>query len=371
MRILHIITSLRTGGAERLMTDLLPRLRGMGHTAELLLFDGEPTPLYGTLSRAHVPIHSLSRGQAAMHNPLITLRLRQFLLANHYDIIHTHNTPCQLLTALVARDTILITTEHNTTNRRRAWAWWRWIDRWMYAKYARIACVSKVVEENLSRHLASSLPASRLLTIPNGIDIAKFQGATPDTELLSRYRGKHIITMVAAFRYQKDQPTLIRAMALLPDDYALLLAGDGECRPACERLARETCVADRVAFLGFRTDVPALLASSDLLVMSSHWEGCPLSAIEGMASGIPVIASDVPGLAETVSEAGTLFPHGDHESLAKAVRRLCEDPALRAEMTERGRRYASRFSIERMAQDYCQLYTETLRQARKAPLRPQ
>ncbi len=360
MRLLHIITSLRTGGAERLMTTLLPRLQGMGHEAELLLFDGSRTPYYEELERAAIPIHSLSIGQRAMHDPLLGLRLRAFLRSHSFDILHTHNTPCQLLTALTASGPTLFTTEHNTTNRRRKWQWYRGIDRWMYGKYRRVICVSRQVEENLAIQLASPRLRGRITTVPNGIDLGAYRAAQPDKALQRQWQGRRILIMVAAFRYQKDHQTLLRALAALPDDYILLLAGDGECRPQCELLARQLGVADRVSFLGFRTDVPSLLATADLMVMSSHWEGCPLSAIEAMAAGLPVVASDVQGLSETIGEAGVLFPHGDHKALASACQRILEDGGLRASLAARGREYASQFGIGRMASEYERLYQEAI-----------
>ncbi len=360
IKILHIITSLRTGGAERLMVDLLPRLRDMGHEVDLLLFDGTRTPYFDELESRGIAIRSLGDGVADMHNPLVAFRLRQYLRRHRYDILHTHNTPCQLLTAMVSRGETLVTTEHNTINRRRKWGWYRGIDRWMYGKYRHIVCVSGGVEENLRRQLGDKTLASGISTILNGIDLGKFATAKPDAALRERYKNKRIIIMVAAFRRQKDQHTLLRAMRLLPDDYSLLLVGDGECRGECEDLAQTLGIADKVSFLGFRTDVPSLIATADVVVMSSHWEGFCLSVIEGMVCAKPVVATDVEVLDTIVGNVGVLSPHEDAHGLSEAIRRLCEDRELYSQVAERCRQYAMQYDINRMAREYEQTYKTIL-----------
>ncbi len=360
MRVLHVITSLRTGGAERLMLDLLPRLRNMGHEVEMLLFDGTRTAYYGELEEKGIEIYALSCGASAMHNPLLVWKLRTFLSTHKYDIIHTHNTPCQLFTAMTSRGETLVTTEHNTTNHRRRWGWYKGADRWMYGKYSHIVCVSQGVKDNLEAQLGDIDLTNRIDTITNGIDLDKFMTAQPNRELQERYKDKHILIMVAAFRKQKDQQTLLRAMKLLSEDYILLLVGDGERRKECENLARELNVEDKVNFMGFRTDVPSLMATADVLVMSSHWEGCPLSVIEGMAAGLPVVASDVGGLNDTVGEAGMLFPHGNYHRLGQIIRQLCEDKELYTQVAERCKQYAMQFDINRMAREYEQMYKNVI-----------
>ena len=116
-----------------------------------------------------------------------------------------------------------------------------------------------------------------------------------------------------------------------------------------------------MSLLGVRNDVSEQLALSDVVVLSSHWEGLSLSSIEGMASGRPFIASDVDGLREVVQGAGILFEHGNHEQLANEIRRLCENPDYYAEVARRCQKRASQYDISIMAQQYHDLY-QTLMQ---------
>ncbi len=362
MKILHIITSLRIGGAEHLMVELLPRLRTRGIDAELLLFDGTPTPFYEQLADLGIQIHTLGKGIRAMHNPFAVFPLRKFL-QKKYDVIHTHNTPCQLLTAIAANcgcTSRLVTTEHNTSNRRRAWQWYRNIDRWMYGNYARIICVSEQVEYRLREALRDTELEGRISTLHNGVDVGRITHATADDALRMQCSGKKIVMMVSAFRAQKDHRTLITAMNYLPEEYCLVLVGDGELRQETENLVRMQRLTHRVHFLGNRTDVPALLKAADVVVMSSHYEGLSLSSVEGMASGKPFIASDVDGLREVVGEAGLLFPHGNAIRLAELIRQACEDINIGNQVAERCVRHAMQYDIQHMMEGYERIYKQLL-----------
>ena len=113
---------------------------------------------------------------------------------------------------------------------------------------------------------------------------------------------------------------------------------------------------ERVDFMGVRQDIPDVLEKSDIVVLSSHWEGLSLSSIEGMASGRPFIASDVDGLRETVRGAGVLFPHGDDGELAAKIQYLCEHPDEYQKVAEKCQERAGQYDISLMAKNYLQLY---------------
>ena len=361
MKILHIITSLRIGGAERMVSELLPRLYNRGHNVELLLFDGTRSSLYDHIKQEGIIIHTLGKGAMQMWNPLHVFRLRKFLHREKFDIVHTHNTPCQLLTALAAgKDApVLVTTEHNTFNRRHDWKWYSVIDRWMYDKYHDIICVGEKVKENLIARFYKNKNLENIVIIPNGIDLGHFVDAVPETHLRT-YKGKneYIVMMVAAFRKQKDQPTLLRSMQYLPDNYVLWFAGDGEQKKECEKITDSLGINHRVEFLGNRSDIPQLLAIADVIVLSSHYEGFGLAIVEGMAARKPVIASDVAGLHDIVEGAGLLFPHEDHKRLAELIQQVCENKEYGSEVATRCRERAMQYDIEKTVSRYGQLYRQ-------------
>ena len=348
MRILHVITSLRTGGAERLMVDMLPRMKAKGHEVDLCVFDGVRTPFYEELGSKGVRVIPLGHSVYSLVN-----LFKLIPLMRGYDIVHSHNTACQYFVAIASffSKCKIYTTEHNTSNRRRN-VWWRMLDRWMYGRYDKVVCISELTKKNLIQHIGISFE-DKCVIIYNGIDLKTFAGISS-----SPITNEKKVLMVSAFREQKDQKTLIKAMKELPSDYVLELAGGGDERliDECKQLVHELQLDERVEFMGVRTDIPSLLAESDVVLLSSHYEGLSLSSLEGMASGKPFVASDVEGLRDIVSGYGVLFPHGDSKVLATEIRRLCEDTVYAKQVAVRCQARAKMFDIEVMVQNYLNLY---------------
>ena len=364
MRILLFITSLRTGGAERLVTGLAQRMRADGDEAAVLLMDGTQTPQKDELEHAGIPVHALSKGWRAMRNPFLVLKLVRFLRLGGYDLIHTHNTSCQMMAAAASLfiPLALITTEHNTTNKRRSWKAFKPLDRWMYGRYRRIICVGDETKSALTDYLPEV--SGKTVVIANGIDLDRFRLAVPAKDLTGTAGFR--VLMVAAFRAQKDHACLIRAISLLPETYHLYLAGgaetpeDEKTLSACKDLVRTDGLASRVFFLGVRNDIPSLLAACDVTVLSSHHEGMSLSAVECMSSGKAFIASDVAGLRDLVSGAGILFPPGDAKTLAETIRQVCENPAIAAETARKCQERARQYDIDETARRYKEEYARVI-----------
>ena len=355
-----MITTLDVGGAEHLMVDLLPLLSEFGDQVDLLLFNGVDTSFKAELESKRIRVYELSHEEGYLdhrevYNPLNIIRLRKYL--SDYDIIHTHNTACQFFVPFAKLFTKgqakLITTEHSTTNRRRTKRWLRPLDQWMYKQYPGIVCISDQTYNNLVDYIG---PLDTIRTIFNGVNIARFLKPIKSIECQNQF----VLTMVAAFREEKDHETPLRAVALLPDNYSLRLVGHGDTESRIKEYCSKLGVGDKVSFMGLRTDVSDILESSDVIVLSSHWEGLSLSSIEGMASGRPFVASDVDGLREIVSGAGVLFPHGDEEALANAVRELCENPAYYKQVAQSCQERAKNYDITKMAQAYHELYESLL-----------
>lgn len=356
MRILHVITMLDTGGAERLVVDLLPRLNVNGNQAELLLFNGFRTAFRTELEERGVVVHELYDKEfnfkgSGVYNPLNIVRLFDYFKG--YDIIHTHNTACQLYVpiakTLSGKKTTLVTTEHSSNNRRRDIRWFKPIDKWMYNRYDAVVCISDKARNSLEDYIGKG---KNVLTINNGVDVKRFLRPIKDVARQDSF----VITMVAGLRAEKDHETLLRAMTHLPVNYHLQLVGRGVREDELKTLTRELGLNERVAFMGMRSDVPQILEQSDIVVLSSHWEGLSLSSVEGMASGRPFIASDVDGLREVVGGAGVLFPHGDDEALAREIRNLCENPELYRKTAEACQERAKQYDISVMAEKYSDLY---------------
>lgn len=359
MRILFVITSLRTGGAERLVAEMIPEMVRQGHHVDLYLFDGTETPLLKNLRAKEVKVLTFSKGVGHMWNPLHVLKLRKILKDGNYDIVHTHNSPAQILTALAAgkRTSVkLVTTEHNTFTKRRRIIFLRWIDPLFYKAYTHIICVSPTIQSKLIEYV--NIDPCKISIIPNGINLVQFsqENIHRPQNLPPQNPEDKIILMTAAFRKQKDQPTLIKAMQYLPSNYKLWLAGGWKRKRKAEKLARKLNLKERVCFLGERRDIPYLMQLADVNVLATHYEGMPLAAIEAMASGKPFIASDVSGVTDVASGAAWLVPESNPTALADAIHNVIENPEVSDKITQNCIHRASQYDIKNTIRAHISLY---------------
>lgn len=355
MKILHVITSLRIGGAEKLITEIVPKLKDFGHQVDVCSFDGIETDFSRVLIDKGIKIISFGKN-CNIYNPLFVLKLVNIIRG--YDIVHTHNTAPQLFCAIAScfSNCCMVTTEHSTSNKRRDKLIFKYIDRWMYSRYKRIICISTETRDNLLSYLGHTKTAS--IIIPNGIDVKKYQSAKClDMDL--KNTDKNVVTMVAGFRYQKDYETLIRAISHLnKEKYEAWFVGDGQRRHLIENYIKDNNVSSNIKLWGFRSDTPSILKSSDIIVQSSHIEGFGLAAVEGMAVGKPVVASNVDGLREVVDGYGILFPHGDDKALAAIIQKLSNDKDYYQQIATKCWERAQMFDIQKMVDAYNKVYLD-------------
>lgn len=356
MKILQVITSLRIGGAEKLITDMVPLFREEGHQVDVLLFDGVETPFKKQLEEQGIRIFSFNV-KGSVYNPVYIFKLMPII--KQYDIVHTHNTACQYFVALAkyrSRSRVkLVTTEHSTNNRRRSNPLFKYMDRFIYNQYNVIVAIS----EKTARLLSEYLLGKAVQVVLNGVDLSSFkQAQLVERKEMGITDQTVLITMVARFAEAKDQETVIKAIALLPSNYSLLLVGGGDyhIQRQCQQLVKGLGLEGRVCFAGIRCDIPQILKTSDLIVMSSHWEGLSLSSIEGMSVGKPFVASDVNGLHEITEGAGLLFPHKDEKALATILKRLMEDQDYYRRIADRCMQRASEYDIWKTVAAYLEIY---------------
>ena len=216
---------------------------------------------------------------------------------------------------------------------------------------AAIVCIAKKTQEVLEESIGHQ---DNIFTINNGVNVNRF--LRPAKDISSQHA--FVVTMVAAFRVEKDHGTLLKAMKILPDNYRLRIVGGGphEVVESVKATCHDLGLDDRVDFMGIRMDVPDILEQSDVVVLSSHWEGFGLAAVEAMAACRPVVATDVGGLRNVVGGAGLLFPHGDEIELAKKVCWLCEHPDEYKEVAIRCQERAKHYDISHTVDQYLDLY---------------
>lgn len=361
MKILQVINSLRSGGAEKLIVDACIKFRERGLEVDVLLLDGTETPFFKTLETyKEVKIMALG-GYKNIYNPYNIIKLISKLKG--YDIIHVHLFPASYWVAFSSLlgfiKQPIIFTEHNTTNRRRNSFLFKIIDKIVYTQFKEIITISDAVDVALKLHLGSKF--KNFKKIYNGINLEKIEEATPyKKEELNFNKNDKLIIQVASFTPQKDQKTLIQAFKNLPQNYKLILVGQGPLESECKNLTKNLNLINRVYFYGVRSDVPRLLKSVDVVVLSSLYEGLSLSSIEGMASGKPFIASDAPGLNEVVKEAGVLCRIGDVNKFSEIINTLLNDSNYYKEIAYLCMKRAKKYSINLMIDNYIKLYKKSI-----------
>ncbi len=347
MRVLHVINSLAGGGAERLLAQLLPRLRERGLEVELLVLSGAENERLARLARDGIKVH---RSKRWLYSPLQVFTIAKLLRSA--NLVHAHLFPSLLWVALAVRlgRVRAIYTEHSTNNRRRRHGLLRIADALAYRQYAKLICISEGVKEQLVGYLRSTEAKSEI--VYNGIDLRGFAEVRPDGQ-------EQWIVCIANLLEYKGQEVLIRAVPMLPDGIQVALAGRGPLEGRLRELASSLGVMERIQFLGYMEDVAAVYRRGKVCVIPSLWEGFGMVAVEAMASGVPVVASRIAGLSEVVGEAGLLFEVGNPTDLADKISMLWKSPALWAEKRRLGIERSRSFSIERMADEYCRIYAGT------------
>lgn len=217
--------------------------------------------------------------------------------------------------------------------------------------------VPVAINQSVKKSIEASygVSASRIPIIQNGVDISKF------------YRKNHVtknnITLINVGRFspQKNHELLIRCYKKLIEKYAnlkLVLIGEGELKGNIEKQVRDNKIQDSVLFTGNVSNVEDYLAEADVFLMTSDYEGLPLSVIEAMASGLPIVSTKAGGVVDLISdkENGLLVDVGNEAEIIKAVSRLLSDEETRRRMGEKSQELAKKYSVEMMIKRYEKLY---------------
>ena len=353
MRILQIIDSLQLGGAEVLLRDLALQWKHEGLEVDVAVLRETGSTLESDLIGSGVRVIPTHAGGVYS---LRQIRALARLLPD-YDLVHVHLFPAQIWAAMAAKlasvRAPLVTTEHSTLNARRHKRRYQALDRWMFQQYHTVICISQATAE-IMREWVPDI-AGKLQVIANGVRIQRFREAAPASKKQVLGCEAPVIASIGRFEPQKNHAGLLRAMHRVPDVH-LVLIGEGELRPEAERLAEQLGIRERVHFLGRRSDVPELLRMADLYVQFSNFEGFGLAVLEAMAAGVPVVATNVPGLASVVEDAGVLVPAGDESALAAEIEAVLRSPERHARLAAGAAQRAADFSVERTASEYAALY---------------
>ncbi len=348
MRILTVIAALGAGGAEAVAVELATAAAAEGHEVVVASAPGFRVERLRASGVTHVPLRLVGRHPADL---LVSLRRLRALPAP--DLVHAHNPKAALVARLAVGPRVpVLTTLHGVgaDEERRA-------ARILRRTSDRVVVVSPHLREQLVGH---GFPASRVELVANSIEpLPSYSRPAARAELGLPADGP-VALCLARMVDQKRHDLLVEAWATARPPGTLLLAGAGpNASRTADAVARHG-IGGEVRLLGERTDVPRLLAASDLLVLPTRWEGLPISLLEAMGAGVPVVASRVRGVAEHFGGAARLVASESVPELATALREVLGDPGLRDRMRTRGHEVLARdFGAARMVAAYRELYART------------
>lgn len=364
------------GGTRRHLTDLARGLARRGVEVHLAVAAERQPDFRETLAE-------LSAEGCRVHEVPMVRSIRPLLDARHLrrledllrevqpDLVHTHSSKAGVLGRLASLRTGVGRRVHTPHTLAFLFAeMFGPLKRRLFFQIerslARGTDAMVAVSESEARTFAGSgvVDPDRVRVVPNGVDPAPYDGAAPaDLAALGLDPARPTAAVIGLLNVAKGQDLALEALARHPE-LQLLLVGHGETEAELRGLAERLGVADRVAFAGFRADVPELLAAVDLLLLPSRWEGMPYIVLEAMASGLPVAATPVDGARDLVVDGATgwLAPRVDGEAIADTLERaLAAGPDARSQLGRAGReRILEGFTVDAMVEGCLALYAEVL-----------
>ncbi len=361
--ICQVLHTLDVGGAEILAARLGRQLRDE-FRFHFICLDSAGT-LAEQLAADGFPIHVFQRRPG--FDWRLLRQLSQLFRDQRVEILHAHQYApfayCAMARGFSTRPHIVFT-EHGRhqpdyPRPKRIWA-----NKFFLGRNDRAIAVGEAVRQALLQN--EGLPPDRVSVIYNGVDLTRFDPFAPLRDSVRQElrlaADDFVLIQVARLDYLKDHGTALRTVSLLRSaglPLKLLIVGDGPERSKIEQQHAELQLGDSVQWLGQRKDIPRLLQAADVLLLTSTSEGIPLTLIEGMAAGLPIVATDVGGVAEVVEQGttGLLARSGNPDQLAAQIRRLLSEPELRVRYGQAGRQRAEQlFSEPDMHRQYRAAY---------------
>jgi glycosyltransferase involved in cell wall biosynthesis len=309
------------------------------------------------LKRAGIEIHlipELERDISPLNDLMAFFKTYSFFTNQKPDIVHTHSSKTGIIGRFAARLAgvpRIFHTVHGFSFSGELGPFKARIFKFLELLAAKIT--NKLIVLNRSDEFIASttlkVPRDRIVLLPNGVDTENFKPAAFENRIQIRreYYGvdlseKLIVCMIGRLWRQKNPECFIKAaisVLKVSDDINFFIIGDGELRGAVDNMIIESGYKDNIKILGWRRDIPILLKGADVMVLPSRWEGMPLAIIEAMASGVPVVASDIPGNNHLIQNRGDgfLFPLDDVDALSKIILQLSGDCEMRMKISANAR----------------------------------
>jgi glycosyltransferase involved in cell wall biosynthesis len=366
MRVLHIISSGGMYGAEAVILNMSHTLNGGEHSSVLGVFSNFSNPNHELHDRAvkeGIASHLIPcRGQI---DRAAIASIRELVAWTDADIVHAHGYKADIYVYFALRGSEIpcVSTCHTWYDNDLLALVYGVVDRFVLRKYARVVAVSEEVKQRL---LKAAVREEKIQLVRNGIDLRPFDYAVPSLrEDLVSDRAL-LVGLIGRLAWEKGIDIFLRAAARVLVEFPgakFAVVGEGPDKDRLELLIDELKIRERVSLLGRRDDMPSVYASLDVMVSSSRQEGLPMAILEGMASGLPVVATAVGEVPTVVLDGrtGVLLPADDVDLLAAGIVELLRDPAKRTRLGVAGRRLIEdEFSAGRMTVDYLRVYAEAI-----------
>ncbi len=373
LRVLHVIRATSLAGAESHVVDLLESLRERGIDAQLALLTRRDRPLHEyheRLRARRIPVHAFT--QHGHINPHLFWWLHRLMRSLGPQIVHTHLLDADLYGALAAKTAgvpVLVSSRHGMNSFRRRQPF-RSMNRQLWRMVDGGIAVSQAMADFLMQF--EGAPAEKLRVIHYGLNLKSYAGDA-SAELRRKLCAEldidetgPLLAMACRLIELKGVSYALQAFAPVLAEFPLaqlIIAGDGVMRSQLESEARQAGLGASVQFLGWRDDVPEVMAACDLFVLPSLSEGLGLVYLEAMAQELPVVAARISAVTEVVveGETGLLVPTRDVPALRDALLTLLRDRPLARRMGIAGRqRFKAHFQIDRMVDNTVALYDELL-----------
>jgi glycosyltransferase involved in cell wall biosynthesis len=363
-RVIHTIETAEPGGAENILVQIASALEREFEPVGVVLENGWTSNALGELGIpvVHMPLERSFDISWAM-------KLSRYIRANNISLIHSHEFTTNAYATVAAHlaGIPIVCTVHGKNY---------YPDR----LYRRVACrlVSRfadafvTVSNDLKAYLSSEIwiPGNRIQVIHNGIDTDTYSRDRYDQaairKKLSIHESATVLIVVAALFEGKGHRDLVDAVCMLKDSYddlCVLFVGEGPCEAKLKQQIAQSGLEKEIRLLGFRRDIAELLSVSDLFVLPSYSEGLPVSILEAMSCGVPVIATNVGGVSEIINDGGNalLVPPEQPELLAAKIRLIMQDREFAERLAGRARDdVVAGFSFNKMLDHYRMLYSKLI-----------
>ena len=356
----------RAGGAETHALGLIKGLAAKGHAIVFVTGKADdgchPGLSDGVSAHFELPFQTI--------NPLDKFktyrRLAQIVAEHQIEIIHAHHRNAGYFAELLCRRKHIpyVVTVHDP--------WHATPFKKSHSKvFRRLIAVSDFLKQLLVTRF--QVPPERIRTIRNGVDRSRFEGIARDEA--ARFRSAFsvgadeiVLSQISRISKVKGHRDLLHALRLLPPDlpYRCLIVGEGKERASLERLAESLGLSQKVTFCGYQSNIPVVLAATDVMLLPSHREPLGLSIIEAMLSNVPVIATNAGGVPEIITHGkdGLLFPSRDIPALAGLIMQMVRDTNLRQQLAQAGHHTAiERFLVGRMVDETEAYYQRILNES--------